>query len=151
MEGTEPVRPGQNARPIEREDLIRIGIPGLHIRDIVDRIDRARVQQLREDMDEFSSCNRRVHRLGGLTLIGRLNQAVCNCVVDIIIIPVRPAILQRHEADALLLVQRRGQLHGLRHGQAALRLEIPRRYAVDEVVLQRALDKMCIRDRIWTM
>ena len=29
VERPEPVRPGQNARAVEREDIIRIGIPGL--------------------------------------------------------------------------------------------------------------------------
>ena len=52
----------------------------------------------------------------------------------------RPAVLQRHEADALLLMERRGQLDGLRDRQRRIRLEIPRRHAVDQLIFPRAPD-----------
>ena len=50
MERPEAVGTGQNARAIERDNFICVGVAGLHIGDAVHGVDRPGVQELREEI-----------------------------------------------------------------------------------------------------
>ena len=93
-----------------------------------------------EDVHELAARDRRVHLRLGVVRIILFDDAVHNCVVDVAVIPVRAAVLQADLAGAIELVQRRGQLDGLRNRQRRVRLELVRRHAVDQVVLPSGLD-----------
>ena len=133
----------QDTRAVELVDIGRKRIAALHVgnrivRDLIDRFVGA--FRAVEDVDKLCSGDRSVHMRRSIACIILFDNAVCNCVRNIAVIPGLAAVSQADFTGAVELVQRRCQLDGLRHGQRRVRLELVGRHAVDQVVLPRCLD-----------
>ena len=136
IEITVRVGTGQDAGAIERIDLIRIEIRGRDVGDgvVLHGVPRGIApagHRVIENMDKLRAADGAVHQRGLVGRIFRLNDPICNRIGYIGAVP-RAAVFQRDSAGLRLLVQRGGQLDGLRNGQCACGAEACGRHAVDE-------------------
>ena len=135
-------------------ELVDIGckrIAGIHIGDCIvrDLIDRF-VGAFRavENVDELCSGDCSIHLRRSIACIVLFDNAVCDCVRNVAVIPVDTAVFQVDLTLMLHLIERGGELDRLRDSQCAVGLELRLRNAVDQTDFPRFLHALTIPCRL---
>ena len=141
----------QDTRAVELVDFCRELVSRLHVGNCVIRhsVDGlVGILCAVEDVDELAARDRRVHLRRSIACIILFDNAVCDCVRNVAVIPVDTAVFQVDLTLMLHLIERGGELDRLRDSQCAVGLELRLRNAVDQTDFPRFLHALTIPCRL---